>query len=162
MIILKKITKRVLGIDYGIARIGLAISDETQTIATPLQTVQTEKNSDQAIKKLLECILQVQKDYSCEIVEIVIGFPLMMSGKIGLVADAVNIFVEKLSEKTQIPIKKWDERLTTVQAERSLRESEMSRKKRSKVVDIVSAAIILQSYLDHIKLKNDFIENQFI
>lgn len=140
--------KRIIGIDYGMARIGIALSDERQIIASPYQTLTAEKKLELTVSKLLSFILSIQEDLRCEIEEIVVGLPLMMSGRKGLLADEVKSFIELLSRATTIPIRTWDERLSTVQAERSLRESQMTRKKRSKVVDIVSAAIILQCYLD--------------
>lgn len=142
-------TKRVLGIDFGLSRLGLALSDERKIIATPLLTLTAEKRSEQTVHKLLETLAKLQTAHQYEIEEIVIGMPLMMSGKAGFLADEVKHFVQLLSAATSIPIHTWDERLSTVQAERSLRESQLTRKKRTKVVDIVSAAIILQSYLDH-------------
>lgn len=140
--------KRILGIDFGIARFGFAISDETKIIAMPLMVWQAEKKSEQTVIKFLTAIEEISKKYQCEIEEIVIGMPLMMSGKTGFLADEVKHFVALLREKCPIPVKEWDERLTTVMAERSLRESTMSRKRRTKFVDSVSATIILQSYLD--------------
>lgn len=144
--------KRLIGIDYGMSRLGLALSDERQIIASPFRTLQAEKKGSKTISKVVEILLEIQQSHQCEIEEIIVGMPLMMSGKKGLLADEVKHFVDLLSQATSIPIKVWDERLTTVQAERSLRESDMSRKKRAKVVDIVSAAIILQCYLDHKKI----------
>jgi len=144
----KIIPKRVLGIDYGMSRIGLAISDERQIIAMPLRVVKAEKRSQETIKNLLEALGEISLTYQCEIIEIIIGLPLMMSGKVGFQADEVKNFICLFSEKSPIPVKTWDERLTTVQAERALSESSLSRKKRSKLVDTVSATIILQSYLD--------------
>jgi putative holliday junction resolvase len=139
---------RIVGIDYGLARIGLAISDENKIIAFPLATITTEKKSEDTAAKLLESLNKHQEAYHCEIEHIVIGLPLMMSGKMGLLADEVKHFVEILKTLTSIPITCWDERLTTVQAERSLRESSMTRKKRAKVIDAVAAVIILQNFLD--------------
>lgn len=149
--------KRLVGVDFGMSRLGLSLSDERQIIATPFRTIQAEKKANKTIIKIVNTLAEIQQTYACEIEEIVVGMPLMMSGKNGLLADEVKHFVELLSQSTSIPIKIWDERLTTVQAERSLRESDMSRKRRSKVVDIVSAAIILQSYLDfkHISLERN-------
>jgi putative Holliday junction resolvase len=141
--------KRLVGIDFGMSRLGLALSDERQIIATPFQTLQAEKKTEQTIAKILTVLTQIEQSYACEIEEIIVGLPLMMSGRTGFQADEVKHFVQLLSQATSIPVQTWDERLSTVQAERSLRESQMTRKKRSKVVDIVSAAIILQSYLDH-------------
>lgn len=144
----KQPSKRTLGIDFGMRRMGLALSDERGIIASPLETFHTENKTPQTIIKLLATIAEICQKYRCEIEKIVIGLPLMMSGRHGLLADEVDHFVKLLKESTTIPIFTWDERLSTVQAERSLRESSLSRKKRTKVVDIVSAAIILQSYLD--------------
>ena len=144
----KNIPKRVLGIDYGLSRIGVAISDERQIVALPLHVVKAEKRSEETIKNLLKAISDICLKYNCEIVEIVIGLPLMMSGRTGIQADAVKDFVKLFAEKSLIPVKTWDERLTTVQADRALRESNFNRKKRSTLVDTVSATIILQSYLD--------------
>lgn len=148
-----KKSKRLLGIDFGMRRLGLALSDERQIIASPYQTLIAEKKSEHTITKLLAIISQLQESHSCEIEEIIVGLPLMMSGRLGFLADEVKNFVQLLSVATPIPVRTWDERLSTVQAERSLMQSEMTRKKRSKVVDIVSAAIILQSYLDYKHLK---------
>lgn len=145
--------KRIIGIDFGLRRIGLAISDERQIIATPFQTIQAEKKTEQTIVKILATLSQLEQNLVCEIEEIIVGLPLMMSGRTGFQADEVKHFVQLLSQAISIPVKTWDERLSTVQADRSLRESQMTRKKRSKVVDIVSAAIILQSYLDHKHLR---------
>ncbi len=141
--------KRLLGVDYGMRRLGLALSDERQIIATPLETLEAEKKTEQTIAKLLALVSQLEQELKCEIEEILIGLPLMMSGKTGFLADEVKHFAEALSRSTSVPIRTWDERLSTIQAERSLRESSFTRKKRSKLVDKVSAAIILQSYLDY-------------
>lgn len=130
------------------ARIGLAISDETKILASPLETLKCEKKADQTVAKLLARIDLLTQDYKCEVSEIVIGLPLMMSGKTGFLADEVHHFVQLLHQATSIPIKTWDERLTTVQADRSLRESNLSRKRRAQYVDAVAAVIILQNYLD--------------
>jgi len=144
----KHIPKRVLGIDYGMSRIGLAISDERQIIALPLYIVKAEKNIQQTLQNLLQAISELCLKYQCEISEIVIGLPLMMSGQVGIQADAVKNFIILFTEKSPISVKTWDERLTTVQADRILRESNLNRKARSKLVDTVSATLILQSYLD--------------
>lgn len=139
---------RILAIDFGMARLGLAISDEMKIVATSLETLKSEKKADLTVAKLLEVIRHVCESKKCDIEEIIIGLPLMMSGKTGFLADEVKHFVSILSQSTTIPVKTWDERLTTVQAERSLREGNMTRKKRSQHVDAVAAIIILQSYLD--------------
>lgn len=138
---------RILGIDYGMARLGLALSDETKIIASSLETLKAERKVDYTVAKLLEIIQHICETKKCDIEEIIVGLPLMMSGRTGFLADEVKHFVSLLSQATTIPVKTWDERLTTVQAERSLREGNFSRKKRSQHVDAVAAVIILQSYL---------------
>ncbi|MGA8163433.1 MAG: Holliday junction resolvase RuvX [Waddliaceae bacterium] len=145
--------KKIVGIDYGMVRIGLALSDELKIIANPLFTMESEKKLDKTVEKLLEKLDKHQVDHHYQIDAIVVGMPLMMNGKIGLLADEVNHFIEALKQKITIPIMTWDERLTSVQAERFLLKTEMSRKKRSKVVDVVSAMIILQMYLDYKNLQ---------
>ena len=139
---------RILGIDYGMTRIGLALSDETKILASPLETMKAERKMDYTVAKLLIFIQSLCDLHRCDITEIIVGLPLMMSGKTGLLADEVQHFVELFKAASPIPVKTWDERLTSVQADRSLREGNMTRKKRSQHVDAVAAVIILQSYLD--------------
>ncbi|CCB86576.1 MULTISPECIES: Holliday junction resolvase RuvX [Parachlamydia] len=147
----RPLPKRIVSLDYGLARIGIAISDESQTIASSLKTVAAEKKVERTVAKLVEEINAHQQRLACEIEEIVVGLPLLMSGKKGFQADEVLHFVELFKAATPIPIVTWDERLTTVQAERALREGSFNRKKRSKVIDAVAAVLILQNYLDHKK-----------
>lgn len=147
----KKIATRIIGLDYGMARIGIAMSDETKTIAMSIETMTAERKCEQSAAKLLNVLARHQKEFHYEISEIVIGLPLLLNGKKGLLADEVNHFSEQLKLKTQIPIVQWDERLTSVQADRSMREGLMTRKKRSQKIDAVSAVILLQSYLDSLK-----------
>lgn len=139
---------RIIGIDYGLARIGLAVSDAMGIIASPHGTVQTASRSEETLRRLVEAIDACAAEKGDSIDAIVVGMPLMMDGSVGLKGDEVKDFVEKLKLRTEIPIHVWDERLTTVQAERGMREAGMSRKKRKGVVDKTAAAILLQSYLD--------------
>lgn len=143
---------RIVGIDFGLARIGLSLSDETKLIANSLKTLLCEKKAEATAKKLIKEMQDHAALYHYNIEEIVIGMPLMMSGKKGMLADEVIHFVSLLKEMISVPITTWDERLSTVQADRSLREGNFSRKRRSKMVDSVAAIIILQSYLDHKRL----------
>lgn len=145
---------RIIGIDYGMARIGVALSDESKIIASSMRTIQAEKKIEATAQKIVNDLKSHAKEHSYRIDKIVIGLPLMMSGKHGMLADEVKHFSTLLQTLlTETPIILWDERLTTVQAERSLRESNFSRKKRSKLVDNVAATIILQSYLDSLSIK---------
>jgi len=143
---------RIIGIDFGMKRIGIAISDETRTIAMPLTTVTAERKSEHTVLKVIDELRKACNDRGYVIEEIVIGMPLRLNGKSSFLGDEVKHFSELLSGQISYPITLWDERLTTAQAERALREANLSRKKRSKVVDTVAATIILQSYLDK-KLK---------
>lgn len=152
---IKPPAKRVIGIDYGMARIGLAYSDESQTIAMPLKIIRVEKKSNTTIQTILKELKTHQKELGYEIEAFVVGLPLLMSGKMGLLADEVKHFVALLKEASQLPIIMWDERLSSVQAERSMREFNITRKRRSKMVDTVAAVIILQNYLDTKKLTKE-------
>ena len=154
----KPLPSRILGIDYGMARIGLAISDERKIIATPWKVFPSEKKVEQTAAKLTEEIEKHTKEHHYFLETIVIGFPFMMDGKIGFIADEVKSFIEALQKFITVPIVKWDERLSSVQAERSLMESSLSRKRRSKFIDTVSAVIILQSYLDHKSLSKEHLQ----
>ncbi len=145
---------RVIGIDYGLARIGIAYSDERKIIASPMMTLETEKKLEKTVAKLVKALEAHQLEHNYAIEEIVVGLPLMMSGAHGLIADEVKHFVDQLRQMTNLPIVAWDERLTSVQAERSLKEASLSRKKRSKIVDRISAVIILQSYLESKHLRS--------
>lgn len=140
--------QRIVGLDYGLARIGIALSDERKIIASPLTTFPTEKKLEETVVKLVQQLKSHSQTHNYLIEEIVIGLPLMMSGKKGMIADEVVSLVELMRQHIDVPIITWDERLTTVQAERSLREGTMTRKKRARYVDTVAACIILQNYLD--------------
>lgn len=130
---------RIIALDYGEKRIGVAVSDPLGIIATGLTAVP----DIEALKKVV--------DQYPEATEIVIGLPKTMRGEIGSSAEKVLTFIEQLKLVCSLPIKTIDERLTTVEAERSLLETGLSRAKRKKVIDQSAAAVLLQSYLDHIK-----------
>ena len=117
--------------------------------------LQAEKKTERTISKLIQELNQHQEKFKYSILEIVVGMPLMMSGKVGFLADEVKHFVALLQQQVPCPIVTWDERLTTVQAERSMRESSLTRKRRAQTVDTVAAVIILQNYLDFKKIKRD-------
>lgn len=130
---------RVLGIDHGDVRIGIAMSDETAFLASPLTTIQNGKT---AIGEIVALIVEHK------IETIVIGLPLNMNGSCGPATEKVRKFAAKLSAKTDVPIIELDERLTTVAAHDALREAGLDGKKRKGVVDMAAAQIILQDYLD--------------
>lgn len=139
---------RILGIDYGMKRIGLALSDETHLIASPLKTFQASHKLEETIRGLVKELEQDQKDKKYTLKEIVVGLPLKMSGTMSFISDEVALFADKLAEAISTPVITWDERLTSVQAERAMMEGSFSRKKRTQKLDQVSAVIILQNYLD--------------
>jgi putative holliday junction resolvase len=151
----KSVSKRIIGIDFGMARIGVAYSDESWTIASPFKVILADKKSAATVDRLLQELKNHQQMYHYDIEEIVVGLPLLMSGKVGLLADEVKHFVELLQQAINVPVVTWDERLTSVQADRSLRETNFTRKRRSQFVDTVAAVIILQNYLDYKKLKKE-------
>ena len=134
---------RVLALDVGDATIGVAISDPLKIIAQGLASVRRVE-----LKEDLRLIRRLVEEHEAE--KIVVGLPKMMSGELGVQAQKVQSFVESLRKEVEIPIVFWDERLTTVAANRYLIEADMSRRKRKKVVDKVAATLILQGYLDSI------------
>lgn len=133
---------KILGLDYGKARIGVALSDEMQKIAFPKETIKASYH----LEKTLEEVVKALKKYQFD--EIVIGLPLLMNGQESPMAKEVRDFSEKLSTMIGKPIIFWDERLTSKQVEKTLIESSVRRKERSASVDTMAAALILQSYLD--------------
>lgn len=135
---------RVLGIDYGIARIGLAISDENQRIAMPLKTISGAKSHKIAVQNVQQAI----KELPYPVEKIVLGHPLSLSGRPSSMTLLVEEFAELLKTALNIPLVLFDERLSSSHAERSMKEMQMNRKKRAKKVDVVAASLVLQSYLD--------------
>ncbi len=142
--------KRIAGIDFGMARLGLALSDESKILATPIGTLQGTKKLQQTVQIVVDELKKLEERYGCQIVEVVVGLPLMMDGSIGLLADEVKHFAGHLRHASGKTVTLWDERLTSVQADRVLREGGLSRKKRTQHVDYVAAVVILQSYLDRL------------
>ncbi|HHY06772.1 MAG TPA: Holliday junction resolvase RuvX [Clostridia bacterium] len=133
---------RILGMDLGEKRIGLAVSDELGITAQGLFTLKrTELKED--LRQLVKIIQEK------EITKLVVGLPKNMNGSLGPQADRVKSFVILLTKECPLEVVYWDERLTTVAAQRVLIEGDVSRKKRRKVVDKIAAVIILQSYLDN-------------
>jgi putative Holliday junction resolvase len=129
---------RILGLDIGDKRIGVAVSDGLGLTAQGLTTVQRENCID-ALRDLI-------KEYEVE--SIVVGIPKMLNGSIGIQSEKVLQYADELRKALSVPISLWDERLSTVSAEKVLVEANMSRKKRKGVRDKVSAVLILQNYLD--------------
>ncbi len=125
----------------GSKTIGLAVSDPLGITAQGLKTLRRQN------KRLdFEQLERVIREY--QVAEIVVGYPLRMSGAEGTQAEKMKLFAEELRQRFQLPVHLWDERLSSVQANRLLRESEMSIKRRGEVVDRLAAVLILQSWMD--------------
>jgi putative Holliday junction resolvase len=129
-----------LGLDFGRARIGAAISDELQLLAHPLETIPANK---QPATRVAEIVRERKVDH------VVTGLPLQMNGKLGAAATEVLQFVESLRAILPCPVVTWDERLTTAAAHRALRDAGKKTRHTRGYVDQVAAQMILQSYLDN-------------
>lgn len=132
---------RVLGLDVGARRIGIAVSDPLGITAQGLETLH-RKNK----KHDLAYLDRVVREY--EVKEIVVGLPLRLSGVEGAQAEKIRVFAQDLSKHFQLPIHLWDERLTSAEANRLLRETNLSIEKRGKAVDRMAAILILQSWME--------------
>ena len=130
-----------MGLDLGTKTIGVAVSDRLLSSATPLHTIRRVKFSKDA-----EALLQIISDR--EIGAIILGLPRNMDGSEGPRCQSTRAFARNLARLTDLPIGYWDERLSTVAAERALLEADTSRKRRAKVIDHVAAGYILQGALD--------------
>ena len=133
--------QRVLGLDVGARRIGLAVTDALGITAQGLETLQ-RKNKKQDFAYLN----RVLREY--DVKEIVVGLPLRMSGQEGTQSEKIRIFAAELEKKFGLPVHLWDERLTSAEANRFLRESELSIEKRAKAVDRMAAVLILQGWME--------------
>jgi len=136
---------RILAIDHGTKRMGIAVSDELKMIAQPLEYIPAEPFAD-----LLARLKEILREKEVEL--IVVGMPRNMDGSYGPAALKVQEFVAALRGAITIPIRTWDERLTSAQANRFLIEGNVRRDKRKEKVDKTAAAILLQSYLDSASL----------
>jgi len=142
--ILGKTDGALLGIDPGTKTFGLAVSDKTRLIATPLHTIRRKKFSDDVVSLL--------ETYDAkEAVAIIVGLPVNMDGSHGPRAQSVRDFCTNLLKVRDVPLFLWDERLSSAAVERTLLEGDMSRKKRAENIDKMAAAYILQGVLDRLR-----------
>lgn len=141
----------IMGLDYGSATIGVAISDELLITAQGIETIHRQKENH--LRKSLARIEELIKEYSVNL--IVLGYPKNMNNTIGERARKTEEFAKKLENRTNLEIILWDERLTTVMAEQALISGDVRREKRDKVVDKLAAVLILQNYLDYKSNMND-------
>ena len=132
---------RIMGLDVGEKTIGIALSDELGFTAQPYETL--KRKGDDEDLRVLRTLLEER-----EISTVVVGLPKNMDGSIGRQARRVAAFAEKIETVLDVPVVHWDERLSTVAAERVLIQADLSRAKRKKHVDKLAAAVILQGYLD--------------
>jgi len=137
---------RILALDHGSKRIGVAISDEMKMIANPLEVIPAEPFAD--VRARLKELIRER-----EIELILVGMPRNMDGSYGSAALKVQEFVAVLRDAIAIPIQTWDERLTSAQANRFLLQANLRREQRKEKVDKTAAAILLQSYLDSRQLE---------
>jgi putative pre-16S rRNA nuclease len=134
---------RILALDHGTKRIGVAVSDETKTIAQPLEYILAEPFAG-FLDRLKTLLVEKEVDL------VLIGLPRNMDGSYGPAAQKVEAFVAVLRNAITVPVKTWDERLTSSQANRILIQGKVRRDQRKEKVDKMAAAILLQSYLDGI------------
>ena len=134
----------LMGVDLGTQTIGVAVSDRMRGVASPLETVKRKKFGVDAAR-LLELVAER------EVGGIILGLPRNMDGTEGPRAQSTRAFARNLSRLTEVPITFWDERLSTVAAERALLEADTSRRRRSEVIDHVAAGFILQGALDRLR-----------
>ena len=137
--------KRIMGIDYGTARIGVALSDELQMLAHPAESIAVSKGIDPIAR-----IAALAQEKNVE--RIIVGLPRHLNGRVGESAEKAVAFSEKLRTSVSCEVCTWDERLSTVAAHRSLREAGKSTRQTRGYVDQVAAQIFLQSYLDSLEL----------
>jgi len=135
---------RILALDIGNKRTGVALSDDHRIIASPLLVL-----TPSGRRELVESVVKLVAEH--EVGTIVVGMPYDQLGEIGQEAKKIQKDIAVLRERLSLPVIEWDERFTTVQAEQALLEANVSRAKRKDVIDKIAAAIILQNYLDHLR-----------
>ena len=135
---------RIMGLDFGSKTTGVAISDPLGITAQGIETIQ--RPQDNKLRRTLARIEELVKEY--QVTKIVLGFPKNMNNTIGERAEKSLEFRDMLERRTGLPVVMWDERLTTVSAERTLMESGVRRENRKEYVDMIAAVYILQGYLD--------------
>lgn len=133
---------RVMAIDWGERRVGLALSDESRIIASPHDVIKRGNSLDRDLGRIADIASENQVDL------IIFGLPMRLDGSMGPAARGALEVVEKLRVKTSVPVQTWDERLSTAAAERAMVGGDVSRNKRKQKIDQVAAALFLQTFLD--------------
>lgn len=142
---------RIIGLDYGSKTVGVALSDELLITAQPLETI--TRKEENKLRQTLARIETIINENNVNL--IVLGYPKNMNNTIGNRVEKTEEFKKHLERRTNLPVILWDERLSTVSAERILIESDVRRENRKAVIDKIAASIILQGYLDFEKNKED-------
>lgn len=137
---------RIMGLDYGSKTVGVAVSDPLGLTAQGIEIVR--RKSENKLRQTLARIEEIAKEYGVE--KIVLGFPKHMNNDIGERAEKSLEFKEMLERRTGLPVVMWDERLTTVEADRTMMETGIRRENRKEYVDMIAAVFILQGYLDYL------------
>lgn len=140
---------RIMGLDYGSKTVGVAVSDPLLLTAQGLETI--GRKQENKLRQTLARISLLCEEYEVE--QIVLGFPKNMNNTIGDRAEKSLEFAEMLKKRTGLPVVMWDERLTTVEANRTLMESGVRREHRKEYIDRIAAVFILQGYLDARRIK---------
>lgn len=146
---------RIMGLDYGSKTVGVAVSDALGLTAQGIEIVR--RKSENKLRQTLARIEEIAKEYGVE--KIVLGFPKHMNNEIGERAEKSLEFKEMLERRTGLPVVMWDERLTTVEADRTMMETGIRRENRKEYVDMIAAVFILQGYLDYLFHQKESQEN---
>ena len=146
---------RIMGLDYGSKTVGVAVSDALGLTAQGIEIVR--RKSENKLRQTLARIEEIAKEYGVE--KIVLGFPKHMNNDIGERAEKSLEFKEMLERRTGLPVVMWDERLTTVEADRTMMETGIRRENRKEYVDMIAAVFILQVYLDYLSHQKESQEN---
>lgn len=142
---------RIMGLDYGSRTVGVAVSDPLGITAQGLEIIR--RTSENKLRRTLARIEELVKEY--QVTSIVLGYPKNMNNTVGERAEKSLAFKEMLERRTGLPVIMWDERLTTVAANRTLIEGGVRRENRKEYVDMIAAEYILQGYLDSLERKNN-------
>ena len=142
---------RIMGLDFGSKTVGVALSDPLLITAQGLEIIRREEENK--LRKTFQRIEEIVKEY--DVTKIVLGLPKNMNNTEGVRVELTMDFKEKLERRTGLPIEMWDERLTTVAADKAMMEAEIRREHRKDYVDMIAATLILQGYLDKLSFEKN-------
>ena len=142
---------RIMGLDFGSKTVGVALSDPLLITAQGLENIRREEENK--LRKTFQRIEEIVKEY--DVTKIVLGLPKNMNNTEGVRVELTMDFKEKLERRTGLPVEMWDERLTTVAADKAMMEAEIRREHRKDYVDMIAATLILQGYLDKLSFEKN-------